>query len=148
MNRFLFILLSLFLFIEFGFGDSLKNYTIQKCEEYSIPHDIAIAIIEVESQWRNVKGCSGDIGIFQLNPYYINYYEDKFWDKNKKFNPWNPYHNIEMGIIYIKWLYEYYNNWPNAIMAFNIGPTSVTNNMKVHIGNKYFVKVVKVLTNL
>ena len=147
MKNFVVILLYFFTHL-YSFSSPLKDFTIDKCKEYDIPSDIAIAIIEVEPGWQNIRGVSGDIGIFQLNPVYISYFEKKFWNGEKKFNPWNPYHNIEVGLKYLKWLYIHFNSWEKAIMAYNIGPRAVTNNYKVHQGNRYFVKVVKVLNRL
>lgn len=123
-----------------------QQYTKQMCLSHNIPHEIAFAIVEVESQWKNVEGWTGDIGIFQLNSRYVDHFEEKFWKRNEQFNPWNEYHNIEIGVAYLKWLYERQGNWEEAIMAYNVGIGTVDKNPNTYWGNKYFVKVVNALT--
>lgn len=144
MKRILFIILCL-LVCTVLYSNDYYDFVDQKCKELNIPKDIVVSIITVESNWRNVRGTTGDIGFMQLNPYYIHYYKDKFWNKGY-FDPWNPYHNIEVGIEYIAYLYSIFNDWELTIKAYNRGPNAVKSNKWA--GEEYYFKVMKEMSNL
>jgi len=128
------------------FANSYYSFVEKKCEELGIPADIVVSIIIVESNWENIRGVTGDIGFMQLNPAYINYYKQKFWKYQQPFDPWNPYHNIEVGINYIYWLYCYFEDWELTIKAYNIGLNTVKKNK--FTAEKYYFKVVRTLSSL
>lgn len=127
------------------------NWFINRAKTYDVPLNIALAVAIVESNItmvtsnRNYNG-SHDIGIFQLNSHFIKWFERTLWYNNKKFNPYDPKNNIEMGIIYLKYLYKYTGSWDKAIKAFNIGLSALSKNPNK--ANKYLVKITKVLSTL
>ncbi len=127
--------------------EKYEEFIIEICRESDVPPEIMIAIITVESNWKNIRGYTGDIGLCQLNPRYINYYEDKFWNK-ETFDVWNEYHNIEIAVSYLKWLYDQTNDWDKAIRAYNIGLTALRENRYIEQGNRYLIKVIKVLNGM
>jgi soluble lytic murein transglycosylase-like protein len=145
MKKMIFVTILLFI-SSLLFATSYYDFVDQKCKELGIPTDIVISIIEVESNWRNIKGITGDIGFMQLNPLYISYYEQKFWKYQQSFDPWNPYHNLEVGINYIYWLYCYFKDWELTIKAYNIGINRVKENR--FVGERYYFKVVRTLSSL
>lgn len=107
--------------------EDLITFTKRISKEYGIPTDLFFAIGINESGFRNIRSYSSnkdgsyDIGIFQLNSKYIDYYERTFWYRETNFNVWNPKHNIEMAALYLSHLYSYTENWRLAIAAYNTG---------------------------
>jgi len=105
----------------------LIRFVSKKCKEYNLPADIVFAIGINESGFRNIRSYSDnsngsyDIGIFQINSYYVRYYERTFWYREEDFNPWNPYHNCEMAIMYLNHLRKYTGSLADAISAYNTG---------------------------
>jgi soluble lytic murein transglycosylase-like protein len=62
----------------------------------------------------------------QLNPNYIDYFVEKYWDKGWAFDWRNPYDNIYVGLRHLKYLLMIrdFNAW-QAIMAYNCGEYAV-----------------------
>jgi hypothetical protein len=114
--------------------DELKRYVNWTAKKLGVPQEIALAVVERESNWnqndvsRNRNG-TRDVGLMQLNSSNRKYFEDKFWTPDHhgiKFNPMNPEHNVEVGIKYLKWLNTYFDgDWGKAIMGYNAGPGNV-----------------------
>jgi soluble lytic murein transglycosylase-like protein len=73
-------------------------------------------------------GITGDLGIMQLNPNYIDYFVDQYWDKPGVFDWRRPEHNIYVGLRHLKYLLDIpaFNTW-QAIMAYNAGEYAVRN---------------------
>ena len=131
--------------------DQYENLVEDQCNKYRLPVDIVVSIGYVESCWKNVEGYTGDIGIFQLNKWYITYYEEKFWERKMAFNPWNPYHNIELSIRYIHWLYHLTDkNWEYTIKSYNVGINRLRREIQVYptYADPYYFKVMRALSNL
>lgn len=118
-----------------------RNHVLLRCEEYGIPPKIALGMILTESQGnplavgKNIssegKLLSTDRGIMQLNSMY-------FADKIKRRIPgtdtiyeYQPfiyvYDNIDLGLQYLVEMHQKFGNWPQAIQAYNCGPTAVLN---------------------
>ncbi|MDR1902052.1 MAG: lytic transglycosylase domain-containing protein [Treponema sp.] len=72
-------------------------------------------------------GISGDLGVMQLNPRYLDYFIKHYWDKRDVFNWKNPEHNIYVGLRHLKYLLSIpdFNEW-QAIMAYNCGEAAVS----------------------
>jgi soluble lytic murein transglycosylase-like protein len=125
------------------------DFISKTATEYGVPVDIAIAIAETESGGYakavgNNKNGTQDLGLYQLNTQYIDLFCEQFWDIDKPFNPFNPYHSTYIGVQYLRWLYDMFGNWEKAIKAYNVGYTRVDH----VIGDIYLVKVVRKLTRL
>lgn len=136
------------------FSETYQQYTKRICQQYDVPYEIAYGIATVESNWRNIEGATGDIGIFQLNPNYIEYFADMYWEKSTSFDPWNPTHNIEIGVAYLRCLYERNNyDWMKAIMAYNIGNYALHfhyefETWQYEVANIYYFKVLSVINKM
>ena len=65
-------------------------------------------------------GVTGDLGIMQLNPKYLDYFVERYWDKDGVFDWKNPEHNIYVGLKHLKHLLSVpaFNEW-QAVMAYN-----------------------------
>jgi hypothetical protein len=74
----------------------------------------------------NKIGVTGDLGIMQLNPKYIDYFVDKYWDRPGVFDWRNPEHNTYIGLRHLKYLMAVpeFNAW-QSIMAYNCGEYAV-----------------------
>ncbi len=115
---------------------------------HEVPPHIAVAIAVVESNIEmitsipNTNG-SYDIGIFQLNSNYIEYFEKRLWDNPWEFNPYNMYDNIEMGIMILKDLSIRTGSWDTAVKAYHVGMTGLSINPD--LADNYFNKVIRAL---
>ena len=155
------IILMIFFTSVFAFSSSWENFVPEEyveflqilCYEYKVPVEIVAAIGTVESNWRNTavnfnSNNSNDIGIFQLNSNYIDYFEDNFWhNPYEEFDPINPYHNIEIAVKYLKWLRLNTNSWEEAVVSYNVGINAVKRKEKMDSQIDYLTKVISVMVN-
>lgn len=132
MKKMMFVLLLTIIVFSTTFAgeivdEEIIQFTFQKCKEYNVPADLFFAIGINESGFQNIRSYapngdgSYDIGIYQLNSKYIKYYERTFWYKEVDFDPWNPKHNIEIAVIYLKHLYTFTGSWQKAVASYNTG---------------------------
>lgn len=131
--------------------DEYEDFVYELCIHYRIPLDVFTAMAYVETGWRNINSGpnsdgSYDIGIFQLNSRYLDYFVDKFWGEKERFDPYNPYHNMAIAAKYLYWLRENNKNWQEAIISYNIGMYAFKNGMYIHSGRSYFFKVSRAMT--
>jgi len=66
-----------------------------------------------------------DIGYFQLNSQYHEYFGWKFY-KAAGFDPENQKHNAVVAVRYMAHLYKQFGSWYLVMLAYNVGP-SLTN---------------------
>ena len=98
------------------------------CQVHEVPYGVAYAVAMVESEFEmrvssmNSNG-SYDIGIFQLNSNYVDWFVDSFWYEGEDFDAYKPENNIEMGVIYLRHLYDRTNDWEKAIRVYHLGMT-------------------------
>jgi soluble lytic murein transglycosylase-like protein len=96
--------------------------------EVGVDGRLAVLIAKAENPAleANRIGVTGDLGIMQLNPKYIDYFVEKYWDKPGTFDWRNPEHNIYIGLRHFKYLMAVpeFNTW-QAIMAYNCGEYAV-----------------------
>jgi len=143
----------------FAFSSSWENFIPEEyidfiqilCYDYGVPVEIVAAIGTVESNW-NYKAIgynkdSSDIGVFQLNSNYIEYFEDSFWGKPDTFDPYNPYHNIEVAIKYLRWLRLNTSSWEEAIVSYNVGINAFKRKEKLDSQVDYLTKVISIMVN-
>ncbi|MDR1929378.1 MAG: lytic transglycosylase domain-containing protein [Treponema sp.] len=71
-------------------------------------------------------GCTGDLGIMQLNPRYLDYFVSRYWDKDWEFDWKRPYDNIYVGLKHLKYLQSisHFTEW-QSILAYNAGEGAV-----------------------
>lgn len=113
----------------------------------NVPLDIIYYLISYESNW-NIKAVGKrnrnktyDYGLMQLNSRYIKNFQKWFYTGIDKFNPFNPEHNIEIGIKYLKDLYLKTYDWKLAVTAYNCGLYGVYRN-KIPKSTIHYVKVI------
>lgn len=121
--------------------------------ETGLPEELLIAVAFVESSGnssavsRNSNG-SYDLGLFQLNSEFIPFFEEKFWDSEESFDPFNPRHSIVVGSRYLAWLVEITGSMERGIVAYNVGLGSVLLEDKLYAQARYFSKVTKMTTEV
>ena len=97
--------------------------------QYGVDAALMQEIVKAENPSLNPEciGSTGDIGIMQLNPKYLNYFLATFWDRAEPFDAFNPEHNITIGVKYFKWIQDTYPKFgvKECVMAYNCGPTRV-----------------------
>ena len=104
---------------------------------------VSLALTENRELDPLAVGTTGDLGIMQLNPYYLDYFVQEYWDKPEVFNWRNPEHNIYVGLRYLKYLIDIpgLNVW-QAVIAYNCGIVPVLNgappNMSIEYANTVF----------
>ncbi|MCX7871594.1 MAG: lytic transglycosylase domain-containing protein, partial [bacterium] len=82
-------------------AEKYQKYIYDECQKYNFDYDLALAVAKYESNYNiyakntNSDG-SIDQGLFQLNSFYSKKVAQEL--KINNFNPYNPYHNIKVGI--------------------------------------------------
>jgi hypothetical protein len=86
---------------------------------------VAVAVAENAALEADKIGVTGDLGIMQLNPKYIDYFIGRYWDKPGIFDWRNPEHNIYVGLRHLKYLLAIpeFSAW-QAILAYNCGESA------------------------
>ena len=75
----------------------------------------------------NING-SVDIGLFQLNDYYLwTDFVPRYWIKGVDFDPFNWKHNAYIAVHHIAWLQKNLKVEDDVIMAYNCGLNAVIN---------------------
>lgn len=100
----------------------IRKMLREAADRHGIPPEILMAIAYKESNWRHYGRDGGvlrgrwsptDQGIMQLN--------EKAHPKAFPRARTDMQYNIEFGARYLKWQFERYNNWNDAIAAYNTG---------------------------
>ena len=118
---------------------------------HEVPLEIALAVAIIESNIsmvvsdQNSNG-SFDVGIYQLNNYYLDYFEEEFWYESRFFDPYSANDNIEMGIILLRNLYIQTGGWDDAVRAFHSGLHGLKKNPD--LSRTYFIKIVNIVTTM
>ncbi len=96
--------------------------------EVGVPGTLAVEVAKAENAGfaADYVGITGDLGIMQLNPRYIDYFVEQYWDKPGEFCWYNPEHNIYVGLRHLKYLLSIpgWNTWMSLI-AYNAGEGAV-----------------------
>lgn len=89
------------------------------------------ALVHYESWWYptavgyNPNG-TRDLGLMQLNSRYMHYFAAAHYTQNDPFDPFNPYHNLEVGLKHFASLLAYYEgDLTYALSAYNAGRYAV-----------------------
>lgn len=89
------------------------------------------ALVHYESWWYptavgyNPNG-TRDLGLMQLNSRYMHYFAAAHYTQDGSFDPFNPYHNLEVGLKHFASLLAYYEgDIIYALSAYNAGRYAV-----------------------
>lgn len=96
-------------------------------DELEIPPALIYYLVRWESGWNpnatgyNLNG-TRDLGLMQLNSRYTHaFVAAHFEGEQSEFDPYNPEHNLEVGLKHLNYLYQYLGDWESAAQAYNAG---------------------------
>lgn len=113
-------------YVEIGgnFPEEVQKYAYTLCEELQIDYYIVVALIERESGYK--IDASGDSG---NSKGYMQIWESWHTGRMQELGVedlYNPYSNLLVGITYLNELYEKYDSWSLALMAYNMGESGAS----------------------
>ena len=114
--------------------------------EVGVDGHLAVSLALTENPALNPMeiGVTGDLGIMQLNPTYVDHFVVCYWDKPGAFDWRNPEHNIYVGLSHLRYLMGIpgMNTW-QAVIAYNCGEVPVLNgappNSSIEYANTIFL---------
>ena len=129
--KILIVILIIVFGLTYGFKKSFPKMYLDSVERYANKHELdpllVLSIIKVESNFDNEavseKGAKGLLQIMEPTAHWVSRKMDM-----PNYSPdmlYNPDCNINIGVWYLKWLYDKYNNMDLAIIAYNGGMGNV-----------------------
>ena len=129
------------LFEKFDVPYQYRDFVRLLCEFENVDVDVFVSLIQIESHWGKIEGYNNmegrmrldgnaDIGLGQLNSKYFEYFESHFYNPSLlfelgylrgKFDPTDPYSNLQVSASYLSYLYKYFGNYEQAIQSYNAG---------------------------
>ncbi|ABR31629.1 lytic transglycosylase [Thermosipho melanesiensis] len=137
-----FLVLSFFIMVSLYF---LFNWFPFKYAEY-INSDLfdrllILSIINVESSFsEDAISPLGAYGLMQIMPETSKWLNEKF---KTNYNVYNPIDNLNLGIMYLEYLYKRSGSLEKALVDYNTGPYS-KEEIRKDAGGRYLSKVKKV----
>lgn len=102
--------------------------------KYDVPADIAYSVLWHESAGNvNALGSAGEIGLMQLKPIAVTDVQvSNPNDIKVNITGWreNPVKNIEVGVAFLRLMFERTGNWQEALRAYNQGKKGKEENPK------------------
>ena len=97
-------------------AENLAEQLVNSCEEFNVPLELAIAVMEQESNFQvdALNETTGCYGLMQLNPLYFP-------------SGLSPEENIRYGVEYLGILLSQYGSEAHAATAYFYGPTDTEN---------------------
>lgn len=127
----------------------LAQHILDMSHAYAFSPSLILAVIQAESTFRfDAKSNVGAMGLMQIRPGTAKYIAQKWnisrYRKAKDLK--DPYINITIGVAYLAYLRERFENPMHYIAAYNLGPTTVGK----MLDDKSFVlgKVTKYVTEI
>lgn len=112
----------------------IKTLILKYCTIYGIDSNLALSIIEVESNFNpNKVGKIGEVGLFQIRPEFVNVDKKKLFDIET---------NIKTGIQILHKMKKHCSH-KEYIVCYNMGVTGAKN-IKYPQKFPYYKKVMKV----
>ena len=107
-------------------------------EEYNVPEYIIYSVIKAESSFRSdVVSEAGAVGLMQITPdtfdWLMTYQLRESLASGLLFDPET---NIKYGTYYLRYLYQKFDSWDIAFIAYNAGPNSEWLNNPEYIKDK------------
>lgn len=97
---------------------ALQDYTREVCEQYGCPFELALAVMSVESDYRNIKSDNGrDIGLMQINKVNHGWLAKDYGLTDMM----NPEMNIAAGVIMLGGYLKKYCGYNETLMAYHDG---------------------------
>lgn len=97
------------------------NYIASICKETAISPNLVLAIIKAESSYSGDKVSNkGAVGLMQIMPNTANYVSDLFF-AGERFNLYDEKDNILIGVTYLIYLSNKFDNKKTVLSAYNAG---------------------------
>ncbi|MEG1894599.1 MAG: transglycosylase SLT domain-containing protein [Oscillospiraceae bacterium] len=127
-------------------SNDLQIYIKNICESYGVPEDVVIALIGVESGYKqSVISKTNDYGYMQINS--CNH--DTLKQQLNISDVLDPYDNIHCGVYMLSELYKKYSDTTQVLMCYNCGETGAKRLWKKGINStSYTDKVELAIENL
>lgn len=90
---------------------------VDACEKYSVPVELALAVMDIESEYQTNAVNGACVGLYQINTDYIAAYEDALGVTDIT----DPVQNIESGVWYLGQLLEKHGEVNLALMHYHLG---------------------------
>lgn len=95
-----------------------QNLLRNAAEEFGVPYELALALIEKETDFRNVIGDDGaSIGYMQVA---AKWHRDRM-ERLGVTNLFDPDGNFRVGLDFLSELYDKYSDWGMALTVYNMG---------------------------
>ena len=99
-------------------SDELQSYTYETAEKYGVNYDLMLAIMQTESQFKNVVSDNGeDIGLCQINTVNAEW----LYTDYGIYNLMDERQNIEACAIILNKLQGQFDTESHVVMAYNLG---------------------------
>ncbi|MEG2924421.1 MAG: transglycosylase SLT domain-containing protein [Oscillospiraceae bacterium] len=95
----------------------LINAVVAACGRYSVPMELALAVMEVESAYQTDAVNGACVGLYQINTEYLTAYTDTLGITDIL----EPVQNIESGVWYLGQLLGKHEEVDLALMHYNLG---------------------------
>ena len=96
----------------------LQRHLMDVCEEYKVPHHIALGVIQAESSFIADASNGTCFGYMQINRTNADWLSESIGVTDLT----DPYQNISSGVFILSNLFEDYGDWNKALIAYNYGP--------------------------
>lgn len=97
----------------------------EKCEEYGVPYHIALGVIQTESSFRADARNGTCSGYMQINSINLEWLKENIGVTDLT----DPLQNISSGVFMLADLYDDYQDWHKALIAYNYGPAGAKKNV-------------------
>lgn len=113
-------------YISFSYPIKYGEQIEEVCTAFDIPKSMFCALINTESSFNpNAKSSAGAIGLTQILPSTAEYICIKNNLDYSNFDLYNPNDNIYLGSMYLRYLFDRFDNRYTALCAYNAGETVV-----------------------
>ena len=114
-------------FLDILLPQTLQVFTQDQCNDYDVPYELVLALMESESSFREDIGSEKVLGGEEGGPRYYGYMQLSKDNCERAANTYaldahTPEGNIEMAVLILSgYLEKYDNDWEKAIMAYKGG---------------------------
>ena len=99
-------------------SDELQRFTYETAAEYGVNYDLMLAIMQTESQFKNVVSDNGeDIGLCQINTVNAEW----LYQEHGIYNLMDERQNIEACAVILSKLQGQFDDENHVVMAYNLG---------------------------
>ncbi len=91
-------------------------------ERFDVPRPVIYAVIHTESRFNpDSTSSAGACGLMQLMPTTYTWLSEKLGEQNNPADIFNPDTNIRLGVYYLSFLKERFEDWETVYAAYNAG---------------------------